>query len=481
MRRLLPDSLAAWAIIIVIAGLAVAEVATFGVVLQNRAVSGRMNGFLRLAERVSSLSRAIAAEPAEARVDLAKALSTPTLLVDVSSKPTATSSADSDDEIAELEDVLQTRLEDSGITEVDVGRGSVSGAARQSAEDTPDSEAGPVERFIDAVEKGYANSAAYLVSVQLDDSSWVNVTIPVAPSPPLWSTNTLALIAVAIVLVLAGSIVALRRLTVPYGLLAQAAERLGRDLNAASLPEHGPREVRAAAHAFNLMQARLKRFLGDRDQMIAAISHDLRTPVTRLRFRAEFIEDAEQRGRMLADLDDIETMTRSVLTFARDSAEPEPRESIDLISLVESVSDDMPDVTLVLGSDLPPRLRCIAQPVALRRAIANLIDNAVRYGHRARVSLDLENGTIAVVVDDDGPGIPEAEFDAVFRPFLRLDTSRSRETGGTGLGLTIARAVARAHGGDVTLANRPGGGLSACLVLPAVDTETVPVAEAKVA
>ena len=379
MRRFLPDSLAAWALIIVIGGLVIAEVATVGVILQNRALNARMGVFFHLAERVSSVSRAIASEPAENRGDLAEALSTPTLQVSVGDKPIATSTSAGNDEIAELEDVLQTRLGDSGVTEVDVGRGPVV-VDPSAVPDPPGDDAGPVERFLSDIEKHYAFGDAYLVSVQLGNGSWANFTVPVAPSPRLWSDNTMLLTMAVIALVLAGSIWALRRLTAPYALLANAAERLGRDINAESMPEKGPREVRAAAHAFNLMQERLRRFIGDRDQLVAAISHDLRTPVTRLRLRAEFVEDADQRARMLADLEDIEAMTRSVLAFASDTAQPEAREQIDLISLTESLCADMPDVTLDLSPALPPRLKCLAGPVGLRRAIANLIDNAVKYG-----------------------------------------------------------------------------------------------------
>ena len=323
-----------------------------------------------------------------------------------------------------------------------------------------------MERFLAKIEQRYAFDNAYLVSVQLGNGSWANFTVPVAPSPRLWSDNTMLATMLVIALVLAGSIWALSRLTAPYALLANAAERLGRDINAESLPEKGPREVRAATHAFNLMQARLRRFIGDRDQLVAAISHDLRTPVTRLRLRAEFVEDVDQRARMLADLDDIEAMTSSVLAFASDTAQPETREQIDLVSLVESLSSDMPHVALCLSPDLPPRVKCLAGPVGLRRATANLIDNAVKYGGAARVSLVVDAAAIRIAVDDDGPGIPEEAMESVFRPFRRLETSRNRETGGTGLGLTIARSVARAHGGDVILANRPAGGLRAEIVLP---------------
>ena len=465
MRRFLPDSLTAWALLIVIAGLVVAEVATVGVILQNRAVGARMSVFFHLAERVSSVSRAIAAQPVQSRDELAEALSTPTLRVAVGAKPIAASKGASDDEIAELEDVLQTRLGDSGVTEVDVGRGPVV-ADPDTMPDPPSDDAGPVERFLSDIEQNYAFDDAYLVAVQLGNGSWANFTVPVAPSPRLWSDDAMILTMVVIALVLAGSIWALRRLTAPYAVFANAAERLGRDINAESLPEKGPREVRAVAQAFNMMQERLRRFIGDRDQLVAAISHDLRTPVTRLRLRAEFVEDVDQRARMLADLEDIEAMTRSVLVFASDSAQPEARESIDLISLLETLCSDMPDVTLNLAPDLPPRVRCSAGPVGLRRAIANLIENAVKYGGGARVSLALDAAAIRIAVDDDGPGIPPEDMEVVFRPFRRLETSRNRETGGAGLGLTIARSVARSHGGDVILTNRPAGGLHAEIVLP---------------
>jgi signal transduction histidine kinase len=268
-----------------------------------------------------------------------------------------------------------------------------------------------------------------------------------------------------VVFVLVLSVWALRRLTAPYAMIASAAERFGRDINASPLPESGPREVRAAAHAFNLMQARLRRFFSDRDQLVAAISHDLRTPATRLRLRAEFVEDPEVRLRMLADLNEIETMTSSVLAFASDSAQPEPRESLDLVSLLESLCDDVPGVSLELPPDTP-RFAYAAQPVGLRRCISNVIDNAVKYGRHARVSLKIDTTVVRIVVDDDGPGIPLEAVDMVFQPFRRLDASRNRDTGGTGLGLTIARSVARAHGGDVTLTNRPEGGLRAEIVLP---------------
>ncbi len=392
-------------------------------------------------------------------------MSGPTLAVSVDPAPLTTSTVAADDELAELEDILSSRLEESGVTDVHVemrDRGLI--PASESGGPLA-ADAGPVERVMSEIEDSYNNYDAYVASIRLADGTWVNFINVIAPSPLLWSFDTVAVAVLAIVLVFVASMWALRRLTAPYAMIASAAERFGRDLHAAPLPENGPSELRSAAHAFNLMQERLKRFFSDRDQLVAAISHDLRTPATRLRLRAEFIDDPEQRARMLADLNEIETMTRSVLAFASDSAQPEPRESLDLVSLLESLCDDMPGVSLDMPDDLP-RLAYSAQPVALRRCIVNLLDNAVKYGDRARVSLKVDAAAIHIVIDDDGPGIPEGDVEMVFQPFRRLDASRNRDTGGTGLGLTIARTVARAHGGEITLSNRREGGLRAEIVLP---------------
>ena len=200
--------------------------------------------------------------------------------------------------------------------------------------------------------------------------------------------------------------------------------------------------------------------------MLAAISHDLKTPITRLRLRAEFIDDDDQRGRMLADLDEMEQMIAATLAFARDDAASEPRLKLDLAAMVQGMVEDMQDLGADCSYDGPEALVIKGRPVALKRAITNLIDNAVKYGGGARVGLADREGVVRLIIDDDGPGIPEAAFERVFAPFVRLETSRSRATGGTGLGLAVARAAALAHGGAIALANRPGGGLRVTFTLP---------------
>ncbi len=304
------------------------------------------------------------------------------------------------------------------------------------------------------------------ISYRLADGEWLNFMMLSPRVSPIWQSRFfLAFFVMALVVTLL-SVWAVRRSTAPLALFAWAAERLGRDVNAPDLPEDGPREVHQAAKAFNDMQRRLRSLINDRTQMLAAISHDLRTPITRLRLRAEFVEDKEQRDKMLGDLEQMEEMIAATLAFARDDNANEPRKNLDLSNLVQSVCDDAADVGGDAACTGSQSLPFSGRPLALRRALANLVDNAVKYGERARVSLDATSKDFVITIDDDGPGIPEGELERVFEPFYRLETSRSRDTGGTGLGLAVVRSIIRAHGGEVSLSNRAQGGLRATVTLP---------------
>lgn len=313
--------------------------------------------------------------------------------------------------------------------------------------------------------------SGFQASLRLPDGEWLNVRVQMPPPRPWHSETFLAAFVVMTVAAVLLILWAVKRLMQPVRLLAEAADRLGRDVNAPPLPEKGPSEVAIAAHAFNLMAERIRRFVADRTQMLAAIGHDLRTPITRLRLRAEFMDDDEQRRKMLADLDEMEQMISATLAFARDDAAAEPASPIDIAALCRTVADEAaderPELAEAIAYDGPERLVLRARPVALKRAVANLVSNALTYGGAARLRLErAEGGAVRLSVEDDGPGIPEADLEAVFAPFRRLEESRNRETGGTGLGLTIARNILRAHGGDVVLRNRPGGGLMAVASLP---------------
>ncbi|MFN4089257.1 MAG: ATP-binding protein [Alphaproteobacteria bacterium] len=257
-----------------------------------------------------------------------------------------------------------------------------------------------------------------------------------------------------------------RWVTASLARFAAAADRLGGEVNAPSLPEEGPEEIRRAAQAFNRMQRRIRRFVDERLYAMAAASHDLRTPITRLRLRAEFVDDDEQRTKMLRDLDEMEAILSSTIAFVREQADDEPRVRLDLTDLVAEVCEGVRDAGHAVTLDLPPRMEMEGRTVALRRAFANLIGNAVKYGGATTVHGRVDSDRLVVDVEDYGPGIPDSELEKVFAPFYRLESSRSRETGGTGLGLTVAQTIMRAHGGEIELANRPKGGLRQTVTLP---------------
>jgi signal transduction histidine kinase len=310
-----------------------------------------------------------------------------------------------------------------------------------------------------------------IVTMRLPEGNWLRVTVPMPPPRPWHSMSFLNAFIVMTVAAAVLTLWAVRRLVAPVETLARAAEALGRDVNAAPLPEDGPSEIATAAIAFNTMAMRIRRFVRDRTFMLTAIGHDLRTPITRLRLRAEFMEDSELRRKMLADMDELEAMVSATLAFGRDVTADEPVTSIDLAELARTILDEagdaMPELAETISYHGTPHLPVHARPVALKRALTNLVMNALNYAGSAEITLrPPDKGLATLLVEDTGPGIPLAELDRVFQPFHRIETSRNKETGGMGLGLPIARNILRAHGGDVTLANRPGGGTRVTVTLP---------------
>lgn len=301
--------------------------------------------------------------------------------------------------------------------------------------------------------------------VRLRDGRWARFDTELAPaaaSLPWRLALTLGVLAVAVLVL---SYVAVRWVTRPLHLLSDAAEALGKDIDRPPLSEEGPEEIRQAARAFNTMQARLSRFIQDRTRVLAAMSHDLKTPITRMRLRADLLDDDELRQRFEADLKEMETMVTHTLEFMR-GVGGQPKQPVDMMALLESLQSDneaMGRAVRIEGRALGP---CVGVAPLLRRCLGNLIDNAALYGGHVTVGVEDTPRLLTLRVQDEGPGIPESELEKVFEPFYRLEGSRSRETGGTGLGLAIARNIARMHGGDITLRNRPQRGLEAELTLP---------------
>ena len=251
--------------------------------------------------------------------------------------------------------------------------------------------------------------------------------------------------------------------------LAVAAGELGRDIDRPPLDESGPTEVRQAATAFNAMQARIKRQIQHRTHMLAAITHDLQTPLTRLRLRLEKVGEEELRRKLLEDLAVMQSMVREGLDLARSMDSAEAMQKLDIDSLLDSVCADAVDARQDVTLEGRTRASIMAQPNTLRRCLTNLVDNAVKYGRYARLHVTREGADIVIRIRDGGVGIPAELLETVFDPFFRMETSRSRDTGGTGLGLTIARNIAENHRATLVLRNHPEGGLEVTLRLPALN------------
>ncbi len=304
------------------------------------------------------------------------------------------------------------------------------------------------------------------MSVRIADARWINGEVRLPSATPPWIRIMLLQFVASLAAVLLVAALARNWLVRPAEALAAAAEQLGRGVPHSSLRERGPREFRTMTRAFNLMQDRLRAFVDDRTRMLAAISHDLRTPIASLWLRAEMVDDDDLRDAMVRTLADMRETVEATLAFARDEGEIQDGETFDLAALVFTVVEEQRalgrDVTCPVATSQAFRGR----PVILRRAVTNVVENAVRYGARARLAVGRDADRLSITVDDDGPGVPDDKVEKVFAPFARLETSRSADTGGIGLGLAIARSAARAHGGDVRIRNRTGGGLRCEILLP---------------
>jgi signal transduction histidine kinase len=305
-------------------------------------------------------------------------------------------------------------------------------------------------------------------SMQLDENSWLNMAYakPGSLMPASLTPGYYTALVITIVIFACVALFLARRISRPLRHLAKSAEHLGRGEELEMLHEEGPDDIRSTVAAFNRMQIRLRRFLQDRTRMLAAIGHDLRTPITSLRLRTEFIADAETRDKINSTLDEMQGLADAALSLSQSEATSEVTRVVDLDALTESLCDDLADLGWSVQFRPDGRFPYPCRPASLRRAVRNVIENAVRYGERARVQLRSSDEGVEILVEDDGPGIPDAEREKVFDPFVRLDGSRNRDTGGVGLGLSIARSIVRNHGGDIQLSQGPSTGLIVHIRLP---------------
>jgi signal transduction histidine kinase len=446
-----PDSITGRALIVLLVGLTLSHVASTALLSVDRHDAVIEASESLCADRVAVIARLLDRASPLDRAALANDLDSPTLRVSVGTEPTIAASHHDEHELSMVIEAFRHNLGPVDHSSLHVVHRAAAGVPRP---------------LWDNVLNGFPKDQTMEVSFRLSDGIWANFDIAMARATALWSPHALASVLVMMVGIVVLGAWATHWVGRPLATFAKAADRLGRDVNAPALPEDGPREVRFAIAAFNEMQGRIRRFVEDRTRMLAAISHDLRSPVTRLRLRTEMLPDGEPRQRMLTDLDEMEAMVASALDFARGEAVSEPTQAIDLAATLQAVCDNATDMGLPAAYAWEGRLVCACRPSAIKRALVNLVENAARYGGRADVRTVRERHEIDVVIEDCGPGIPESEMEKVFAPFYRIEGSRNRKTGGMGLGMSVARTIVRAHGGDIRLENRPEGGLRVTVTLP---------------
>ncbi len=310
--------------------------------------------------------------------------------------------------------MLVARLSEFGVTDARVRRVSAENAIANRA-GAPDPDAGIVERQLSDLAEDFSQSDGLAASIKFNDGQWLNLVTPLAPVNPIFTAQTLPLFGSVAAIVIAMSIWATRRLTAPYRALEQAVKRIGDDVKSPPLPEFGSSEYKSAARAVNAMQAQLREYVADREQLAAALAHDLRTPLTRIRLRLELLRKSQLRQSLMQDLNDIEAISRSVIDFATYEIIDEEQEKLDFWSLVDSIADNYPQVAFDKPSQVSRGLICFGRPIALRRCVTNLLDNAVTYGGKAHVSLSQSGDDILLIIRDEGPGIPQAKLNEVFR------------------------------------------------------------------
>lgn len=441
--KFLPDSIASRTIAVLLFGLVVFHAISICAYQIGVGSEVDVTNELRLAERLVSIKRALTQLPAAEREPTAHSLSGGPLEVHWSAVPLTIDGGHD----ADKTDGLRRRLLASA-PELDVSGLAIGSPSPLSGK--------PVEPHL------------LLISMKLADGSWANFSIARLTGahgslPSIIASTTIMAIGVLLL-----SVLMLRSVTRPLHQLAAATRQLYVDGEPRSIAVSGPQEIRALAAAFNELQQRVKRLVDDRTLTLAAISHDLKTPLTRAQLRIEDVADTELRHQLDSDLAEMLAMVESTLAFLKGDQTGEPVQDFDLKAVLESICDDLTDLGHQVSYQASPSIVLRGRHIALKRAFANLISNATKYARSVSIATACRDGNAEILIDDDGPGIPPDQREAVFQPFYRIEASRNRATGGTGLGLTVARTIIRGHGGDVVLSDAPVGGLRVrvCLPLP---------------
>ncbi len=472
--KFLPKSLFGQLVVLLFGGLLFTQAVTTGILLQDRGdvISQGIRG--DIINRATAIVRLLNSTAPAQRKKLITALDSPELHVSLRPRPTILLIATSESMMGTvigkaIARQLKQQLAETSSIRVMVGKtrmSALSSAARRMMMAERGEMTGSMQSMMRSGVHSTLMVEAVQIEVHLKNGNWLSLIRPIPERLTGWPDRLLLILAILLFGILLISFFTVRRITRPLRALARAADELGRDINREPLSELGPSEVGEAARAFNGMQKRLARYLNDRTRILAAISHDLKTPITRLRLRSELLGDDEPKEKFQRDLDDMESMVTATLDFMRGSTDQEKAQPIDMLALLESLREDAVDSGAKVELTGLPLAPFPGRPLALKRCLGNLIDNAVRYGGEAHIHIADSAEQLVITISDQGPGIPETAMDEMFEPFFRLESSRAANTGGTGLGLGIARNIARGHGGDIQLHNHPEGGLQAELRLP---------------
>lgn len=457
-----PKSLAGRTLLILFFGLTFSHVISILVFTSEKMEGSVLTSEQQLLERMAVFTRVLCDTPASVHALILSAINRDGVRIDVTPNPDTL-----DHTLGDPNDTLRQWLEET------IGRSDVQVISLHIH--TPDwnHPFGLTHRLLFQIETDIIRlmhteviDREWHALIQLPNQQRILLTSrPAGHHVPLFRHATLS------VLIMSGGIVLfvilmVRQMTRPWQKIIQAAERFGQDLYAAPLPEQGATEIVDAARIFNQMHQRIRAIVEEQLQMVAAISHDLRTPITQLRLMAEFTKTEEDRARMLSILDEMEKMFTATLSFTRDTLSSEPKQRLNLSSLLTAICNDMIDAGAMVQCEEMEKQLYFCRPVAIKRALINLIENALQYGGRAEVSMITRPDGLNIQIYDPGPGIPEGEWQNVMQPFHRLEPSRNPHTGGVGMGLAIAHAVIHDHGGTIQFAHVPTGGFVVHVILP---------------
>ncbi|MDO9384601.1 MAG: ATP-binding protein [Hyphomicrobiaceae bacterium] len=438
------DTIAGRTIVVLVAGLAISLGLSQYLYQRGMERELREGNASRLADHLIVLRETLMRLPENERDEAAHALSGGPLQLHWSPEALSVAGGTPDPTSVRIREILFERL--AGLEQQQLVIGS-----------NPDANATP---------GGHRTDHLTLISLALTDGTWLNMSLAQVQEPGLASPSFIgALLLLSLAVGLLSYLMSLW-LTRPLRDVAKAARRIFAGAQDVTLAETGTREVRDLVAAFNDLQDRIKRLVGDRTNMLAAVSHDLRTPLTRLRLRVEGLGMKEPKESIIRDISEMESMLDATLAFIRGDASEEPVEQIDLAAMLQTIANEFEDAGQPVDLASIDNLIITARPQTMKRAIINVVQNALKHGGSARIETLKAGRDVRIVITDTGPGIPEDQLESVFAPFTRLDQSRNSTSGGHGLGLTIARIAIRLHGGDVTLANLAEGGLVATMSLP---------------